>query len=87
MSHKKSDFQTSWNLRFSALEPEPSLVFWLDTFVDVASGRPASWSVDSTSVFLAENNGRMFCFLHTVVTFKRYKYVIKNFRIWVNCAI
>jgi hypothetical protein len=35
MRHKNSDFQTSWNLRFSALEPEPSLVFWLDTSVDV----------------------------------------------------
>jgi hypothetical protein len=29
MSHKNSDFKTSWNLRFSALEPEPSSVFWL----------------------------------------------------------
>jgi hypothetical protein len=52
MSHKNSDFQTSWNIRFSALEPEPSLVFWLDTSVDVASGRPASRSVDSTSLLL-----------------------------------
>jgi hypothetical protein len=23
------DFHTVWNLRFSALEPEPSSVFWL----------------------------------------------------------
>ena len=53
MNHKNSDFQTSWNLRFSALEPEPSLVFWLDTSVDVASSRPASWLVDSTGLFLA----------------------------------
>jgi hypothetical protein len=30
MNHKNSDFQTSWNLHFSALEPEPSLVFWLE---------------------------------------------------------
>jgi hypothetical protein len=38
MSHKNSyismrlensDFETSWNLRFSALEPELSSVFWL----------------------------------------------------------
>ena len=29
MSHENSDFQTSCNLRFSALEPEPSSVFWL----------------------------------------------------------
>ena len=45
MSHKNSDFQTSWNLRFSTLEPKPSLVFWLDTSVDVASDRPfvISW--------------------------------------------
>jgi hypothetical protein len=47
---------------FSALEPEPSLVFWLDTSVDVASGRPASQSVDSTGLFLGGKNGRMLCF-------------------------
>jgi hypothetical protein len=29
MRHENSNFQTSWNLRFSALEPEPSSVFWL----------------------------------------------------------
>ena len=29
MSHENSDFETSWNLCFSALEPEPSSVFWL----------------------------------------------------------
>jgi len=56
MSYKNSDFQTSWNLRFSALEPEPSLVFGLDTSVDVASGRPASRSVYSTGLFLAGKN-------------------------------
>jgi hypothetical protein len=37
-----NDFQTSWNFCISALEPEPSLVFWLHTSVDVASDRPAS---------------------------------------------
>jgi hypothetical protein len=26
---ENSDFETSWNLRFSALEPELSSVFWL----------------------------------------------------------
>ena len=40
---KTLDFQTSWNLRISALEPEPSSLFWLHTSVDVASNRPASW--------------------------------------------
>ena len=54
MNHKNSDFQTSWNLRISALEPEPSSLFWLHISVDVASDRPASWSVDSTSLFLAK---------------------------------
>jgi hypothetical protein len=29
MSYENSNFETSWNLRFSALEPEPSSVFWL----------------------------------------------------------
>jgi len=29
MSNENSDIQTSWNLRFSALEPEPSSVFRL----------------------------------------------------------
>jgi hypothetical protein len=28
MSHENSYFETSWNLRFSASEPEPSSVFW-----------------------------------------------------------
>jgi len=59
-------FQTSWNLRFSALEPEPS--FWLDTSVDVASGRPASRSVDSTGLFLdpflAKKKEEYFVFAH-----------------------
>jgi hypothetical protein len=36
MSHENFDFQTSWNLRFSPLEPETSSLFWLDTFVDIA---------------------------------------------------
>jgi len=29
MRHENSDFQTSWNLPFSALEPELSSVIWL----------------------------------------------------------
>jgi hypothetical protein len=52
---KTPDFQISWNLCISALEPEPSSLFWLHTSVDVASDMPASWSVDSTSLFLAKN--------------------------------
>jgi hypothetical protein len=36
------EFQTSWNLLISALEPEPSSLFWLHTSVDVASDMPAS---------------------------------------------
>jgi len=47
--------QTSWNLRVSALEPKPSSLFWLHTSVDVASDTPASWSVDSTSLFISKN--------------------------------
>ena len=58
-----SHFQTLWNLRNSTLEPEPSSLFWLLTSVDVASDRPASWSVDSTSLFLAKNCVWRFCFL------------------------
>jgi hypothetical protein len=65
MSHKNSDFQTSWNLRFSTLEPKPSLVFWLDTSVDVASGRPVSRSIDSSGLFLAkEKMEECFDFTH-----------------------
>ena len=62
-SHKNSDFQTSWNLCISALEPESSSLFWLYTSVDVASDMPASWSVDSTSLFLGKNFvlGFVFC--------------------------
>ena len=52
MNHKNSDFQTSWNLRISALEPEPSSLFWLYTSVNVASDMPAS--VNSTSLFFKE---------------------------------
>ena len=29
MSHENFDFETSWNLCFSALKPKPSSVFWL----------------------------------------------------------
>jgi hypothetical protein len=29
MSHENYDFKTSWNLRFSSLEPKLSSVFWL----------------------------------------------------------
>jgi hypothetical protein len=36
MSHENFDFQTSRNLRFPPLEPETSLLFWLDTSVDIA---------------------------------------------------
>ena len=64
MSHKNSDFQTSWNLRFSALEPEPSLVFWLDTSVDVASGRPVSQLVFSSGLFLVRKKMEE-CFVFT----------------------
>jgi hypothetical protein len=63
MSHKNSDFQTSWNLRISTLEPKPSSLFRLHTSVDVASDRPASRSVDSTSLFLAKNCVRRLCSL------------------------
>ena len=65
MSHKNSDYQTSWSLRISALKvkPEPSSLSWLHTSVDVASERPASRSVDSTSLFLAKNCVRRLCSL------------------------
>jgi hypothetical protein len=58
-----NDHDTSWNLRISTLEPKPSSLFWLHTSVDVASDRPASWSVDSTRLFLAKNYVWRFCFL------------------------
>jgi hypothetical protein len=41
------------------------------TSVDVASDRPASWSVDLTSLFLAKTFVCRFCFLLIVVTCKR----------------
>jgi hypothetical protein len=62
MSHKNSDFQRSWNLHISVLEPEPLSLFWLHTSIDVASDRPASWSADSTSLFLAKNCVWRVCF-------------------------
>ena len=57
-SQENFDFQISWNLRFSDLEP--SSVFLTDNSNDAASGRSVSWSVDSTDLFL-ENN---FVFAH-----------------------
>ena len=51
VNNEQQKLPTSRNLCFSALEP---LVFWLETSVDVASGRPAARSVDSTGLFLAE---------------------------------
>jgi hypothetical protein len=36
MSQKKLDFQTSWNLHFSPLEPKTSSLFWLDTSMYIA---------------------------------------------------
>ena len=49
---------------------EPSSVFSIDTSREAASGRPVSWSVDSTNLFLAKNFVRRFCFLLIVVTCK-----------------
>ena len=54
---------TSWNLCISTLEPESSSLFWLHTSVNVVSERPASRSVDSTSLFLAKNCVWRFCFI------------------------
>ena len=86
MSHKNSDFQTSWNLCISAVEPESSSLIWLRTSVDVASDRPASWSVDSTSLFLATNFvlGFVFCLSWSLASAKStwFKTFMSESSVW-----
>jgi hypothetical protein len=36
MIHENFDILTSWNLLFQPLEPKTSLLFWLDTSMDIA---------------------------------------------------
>jgi hypothetical protein len=71
VSHKNSNFQTSWNLRFTALELETFVTILAYTSFDVASDRPASRSVDLSGLFLAKEFVCMFSFLLIVVTSKR----------------
>ena len=71
----KLDFLTSWNLCFSALEPGSLSVFWLDTYVRQASFNRFIFSE------------RRFCIFPIVVACKRWKYVILNVNVWVNCAV
>jgi hypothetical protein len=51
MSHENSRLPHSLEFTLFILEPEPSSVIWLDTSIDVASGRPAFLSVDSIALF------------------------------------
>ena len=87
MSNENSNIQTSWNLCFSALEPEPSSVFRLIPPSMLHQAVQFRNQLIQPVYFKRKILWEGFVFLLIVVTCKHQKYVIQNFYVWVNCVI